>query len=316
MYSASTDRPQPPPNAGNIVRFGVIGFIALLIVLVVGKPAVALYMNIGEFDDQFTRPLFYSLVSAVILGIIALVRVNIVSRSSIFWYAISTLITFASSAQNQNIQNIQAYRKYKLGRISFVVWQITKILLFGAFFTNILFGFAAMEFIGGDYLGIENIAQLFTLPFVTPPADTAYGTDIVVPMIPALLLLIPPLLGAIGLRLLLYLGVHHILGILTSYIQGESKPNYRKYVSAMEGIVGIGIIWSGFNLFFTSDIDYNTRYTIAGFLLTGSALIVFAAMDRMRSRVLTHMMPKDVLLRIVVIAIIGISVGGIVACKK
>ena len=137
MYSASTDRPQPPPNAGNIVRFGVIGFIALLIVLVVGKPAVALYMNIGEFDDQFTRPLFYSLVSAVILGIIALVRVNIVSRSSIFWYAISTLITFASSAQNQNIQNIQAYRKYKLGRISFVVWQITKILLFGAFFTNI-----------------------------------------------------------------------------------------------------------------------------------------------------------------------------------
>ena len=313
MYSASTDRPQPPPNAGNIVRFGVIGFIALLIVLVVGKPAVALYMNIGEFDDQFTRPLFYSLVSAVILGIIALVRVNIVSRSSIFWYAISTLITFASSAQNQNIQNIQAYRKYKLGRISFVVWQITKILLFGAFFTNILFGFAAMEFIGGDYLGIENIAQLFTLPFVTPPADTTYGTDIVVPMIPALLLLIPPLLGAIGLRLLLYLGVHHILGILTSYIQGESKPNYRKYVSAMEGIVGIGIIWSGFNLFFTSDIDYNTRYTIAGFLLTGSALIVFAAMDRMRSRVLTHMMPKDVLLRIVVIAIIGISVGGIVA---
>ena len=118
LYSASTDRPQPPPNAGNIVRFGVIGFIALLIVLVVGKPAVALYMNIGEFDDQFTRPLFYSLVSAVILGIIALVRVNIVSRSSIFWYAISTLITFASSAQNQNIQNIQAYRKYA---ISFVM---------------------------------------------------------------------------------------------------------------------------------------------------------------------------------------------------
>ena len=117
MYSASTDRPQPPPNAGNIVRFGVIGFIALLIVLVVGKPAVALYMNIGEFDDQFTRPLFYSLVSAVILGIIALVRVNIVSRSSIFWYAISTLITFASSAQNQNIQNIQAYRKYKLSNL-------------------------------------------------------------------------------------------------------------------------------------------------------------------------------------------------------
>ena len=193
--------------------------------LVVGKPAVALYMNIGEFDDQFTRPLFYSLVSAVILGIIALVRVNIVSRSSIFWYAISTLITFASSAQNQNIQNIQAYRKYKLGRISFVVWQITKILLFGAFFTNILFGFAAMEFIGGDYLGIENIAQLFTLPFVTPPADTAYGTDIVVPMIPALLFLYHLCLGQLDCIAIIPWSAPHTRN--TYLVHGESKPNYR-----------------------------------------------------------------------------------------
>ena len=156
LYSASTDRPQPPPNAGNIVRFGVIGFIALLIVLVVGKPAVALYMNIGEFDDQFTRPLFYSLVSAVILGIIALVRVNIVSRSSIFWYAISTLITFASSAQNQNIQNNSSLQKIQT-RPNLECGRLRKY--FCLVHTNILFGFAAMEY-GGDYLGIENIPNV------------------------------------------------------------------------------------------------------------------------------------------------------------
>ena len=123
MYSASTDRPQPPPNAGNIVRFGVIGFIALLIVLVVGKPAVALYMNIGEFDDQFTRPLFYSLVSAVILGIIALVRINIVSRSSIFWYAISTLITFAV-ALSMNIKEFDDQLLLKRSMQNFLTYGI------------------------------------------------------------------------------------------------------------------------------------------------------------------------------------------------
>ena len=89
-------------------------------------------------------------------------------------------------------------------------------------------------------------------------------------MIPALLILIPPLLAAIGLRLILYVGIHRIINVITSFLQdsNEGKPRYLNYVSTIEGIIGIGIVWAGFNLFFTDQIDYNTRYVIGGTLLS------------------------------------------------
>ena len=64
-------------------------------------------------------------------------------------------------------------------------------------------------------------------------------------MIPALVILIPPLLAAIGLRLVLYVGVHSILGVATSYLQDttEGKPRYLNYVSTAEAIIGIGVLW-------------------------------------------------------------------------
>ena len=137
-------------------------------------------------------------------------------------------------------------------RDSFVIWQFTKVVLFGAFFANIMFGFAVMYVIDGNNLGIENIPTIFSLPFVTPPTDYSYAAEKVTPMIPALLVLVPPLLGVIGLRLLLFVGVHHIFKVLTSYIHdaAEGKPKWLNYTSTFEAIIGIGIIWSAFNMFF------------------------------------------------------------------
>jgi len=73
-----------------------------------------------------------------------------------------------------------------------------------------MFGFAAMYVIDGNSLGIENIPEIFSLPFVTPPTDYSYATEKVIPMIPALLILVPSILGVFGLRLLLFVGLHHI----------------------------------------------------------------------------------------------------------
>ncbi len=319
MYSASTDKQAPPPDAGKFIRLGIVAIIGIVIFAMVGNQAVILSMNFTEFGDQFTKPLYYTLVSTIILSAIALVRVNISGRSSIFWYVIRTAIGFLGSGGQQPISNnISSFKEYKLSSPQFVIWQITKILLFGAFFANIMFGFAAVSFIDGNYLGIENLPKLFSLPFVTPGTNPNYAVENVVPMIPALVILIPPLLAAIGLRLVLYVGIHRIINVITSFLQdsNDGKPRYLNYVSTIEGIIGIGIIWAGFNLFFTDQIDYNTRYVIGGTLLIGFALIAFSVVDRIRARVLTHMFKRDVYIRILSIIAIAIVIAGVVSVNN
>ncbi len=319
MYSASTDKQTPPPDAGKLVRLAIVAIIAVVIFATVGNQGVILSMNYTEFGDQFTKPLFYTLVSTIILSTIALVRVNVVKRSSIFWYAISTALGFLAKGGQQPIaSDIQSFRDYKISTAQFVIWQITKILLFGAFFANIMFGFAAMSFIDGNTLGIENIPKLFSLPFVTPDTDPNYAVENVVPMIPALVILISPILAAIGLRLVLYVGIHKIIQVVTSYIHDstEGKPRYLSYVSTIEGIIGVAVIWIGFNLFFTDQIDYNTRYVIGGTLIIGFALIAFSVADRIRARVLTHMFKRDVYIRIITVVAIAIIIAGVVSVNN
>ncbi len=319
MYSASTDKQAPPPDTGKFVRLGIVAIIGIVIFALVGNQAVILSMNFTEFGEQFSKPLYYTLISTVILSAIALVRVNIAGRSSIFWYAISTVIGFLGRGGQQSISSgIPSFRDYKLTSPQFIIWQITKILLFGAFFANIMFGFAAMSFIDGNTLGIENILKLFSLPFVTPDTDPNYASENVVPMIPALVILIPPILAAIGLRLVLYVGIHRIINVIASFIHDSNngKPRYLNYVSTIEGIIGIGVFWIGFNLFFTDQIDYNTRYVIGGTLVIGFALIAFSLVDRIRARVLTHMFKRDVYIRIITIITIAIIVAGVVSVNN
>ena len=320
MYSASTDKQAPPPDTGKFIRLGIVAIIGIIIFAMVGNQAVVLSMNFTEFGEQFSKPLYYTLVSTVILSAIALVRVNVAGRASIFWYAISTAIGFIGRGGGQQSlsANIQSFRDYKLSIPQFVIWQVTKILLFGAFFANIMFGFAAISFLDGNSLGLEHLPKIFSLPFVTPEIDTNYATENVVPMIPALVMLIPPILAAIGLRLVLYIGIHRIINVITSYIQdsNDGKPRYLNYVSTIEGIIGIGVLWAGFNLFFIEQIDYNTRYVIVGVLVVGFALIAFSIVDRIRARVLTHMFKRDVYVRILTIMAIAIVVFGVVSVNS
>ena len=285
----------------------------------VGNQAVVLSMNFTEFGEQFTKPLYYTILSTLILSAIALIRVNISGRSSIFWYGINTAIGFIARGPQQSVSaDIESFRDYKLTSPQFILWQITKILLFGAFFANIMFGFAAMSFIDGNTLGVENLPNLFSLPFVTPETNPNYASEEVVPMIPALVILIPPILAAIGLRLVLYVGIHRIIDVVTTYLKDskEGKPRYLNYVSTIEGIFRIAVLWVGVNLFFTDQIDYNTRYVIGGTLAIGAALIAFSIIDRIRARVLTHMFKRDVIIRFATILLIGLIVGGTVAVNN
>ena len=312
MYSTSSESSAPPPDAGKYVRIGIVALIAIVAFILVGTEAVTLFMNVEEFADLFITPLYLSVISALILSVIALVRVNIVKRHSIFWYSLFTVIGFINRSQTSAVsENITSFHDHKVSVPHFVIWQITKVVLFGAFFANLMFGFAVMYTIDGNDLGIGNIPAIFSLPFVTPPTDHSYATENVIPMVPALLILVPPILGVIGLRLLLFVGLHHIYKVATSYVHdaAEGKPKWLNYTSTFEGIVGIGIIWSAFSMFFVDNIDYNTKYAIGGTLVIGFALIAFSIFDRIRSRILTHMLKRDVYIRIFTIIAIAVAVG-------
>ncbi len=247
MYSAPNEKVTPPADTAKYIRIGIVAAIGLIIFAIVGNQGVILSMNFSEFGEKFTKPLFYAVVSAIILPVIALVRVNIIRRSSIFWFGVKTAISFLGSSGSREpiTNNIKLFRDYKLSPLQFVIWQITKVLLFGAFFVNVMFGFAAMEFIDGNTLGIENLPILFSLPFVTPPMDSSYAMENVIPMVPVLVILLPAILAVIGLRLVLYVGLHTIINVATSYIHdtAEGKPRYLNYVSSIEAVIGIGILW-------------------------------------------------------------------------
>lgn len=318
MYSSSTQASPPPRDASRYIKIGIAAIIGIVIFVLGSNQAVVLYMNFQEFGTLFTKPLYFSLVSALVLSSIALIRVNIRNRSSISWYSLHVVLTLLKRGTYGQGENIPDFKDYKLSIPNFVIWQITKVLLFGAFFTNLIFGFTLVYLLQGNDLGINSLWTVFSLPFSTPPSDPSYAVGKVVPMIPALTILVPPLLAVIGLRLVFYVGLHNIVRIIISYIQDSSKgkPKFLDYVSTIEGIIGVGVIWAAINMFFTDQIDYNTKYQIAGTFAGGIALCAFYFIDKFKSRVIIHPSKRDVYIRIGTLVMIAIIAGSIMAVNN
>lgn len=314
MYNSSTQSNPPPRDAGRYVKVGIVALIAIVIFVLTSNQAVVLYMNSQEFGTLFTKPLYFSLVSAVVLASITLIRVNIKNRSSMAWYGLNVVLTFFKRGNNYSVtENIPSFKEYKLSVPNFIIWQITKVVLFGAFFTNLMFGFALVYLLDGHDLSVNSVWKIFSLPFVTPPTDPSYAATHVVPMIPSLTILVPPLLAVIGLRLVLYVGLHNIVSLVTRYLQdaAKGKPKFLDYVSTIEAIIGIGIIWAGVNMFFTNQIDYNTKYAIGGTLAAGFALIGFYFVDKFKSRVIILPSKRDIYIRVLTLIVIALIAGSI-----
>ena len=319
LYNSSTQSSPPPRDAGKYIRIGIVALIAIVIFVLTSNQAVILYMNSQEFGTLFTKPLYFSLISAVVLASITLIRVNIKNRSSISWYILNLGLAFFKRGSNSSIaENIPSFKEYKLSIPNFVIWQITKVVLFGAFFTNLMFGFAVSYLFEGHDLGTNTITKIFSLPFTLPPTDPSYALTNVVPMIPSLTILIPPLLAVIGLRLVLYVGLHNIIGLVTRYIQDASKgkPKFLDYVATIEGILGIGVIWIGITMFFTDQIDYNTKYAIGGTLAAGFALVAFYFIDKFKSKVIIHPSKRDIYIRVLTFVIIAVIAGSIMTVNN
>ena len=57
MYSAEKqDGNAPPPDAGKLIRIGLVAIIGVVFFALAGNQAVILSMNVTEFADTFTKP--------------------------------------------------------------------------------------------------------------------------------------------------------------------------------------------------------------------------------------------------------------------
>lgn len=290
MWDTYNEDKAPRADIGRIVRLAVFAALGVIIFSIVSNQLVNLLMNVQEFGGVFTKPLYYSALSGVILAAITLVRVNFRARHSVMWYGIKTLINFLKRGDFESQSKVSRYSEFQMSKAGFALWQVTKVVLFAPLFANIMFGMAAEYVMQGNDVGLGSVGGIFAIPFADVPMDGSYARQNVMPAFPALTLLIPPLLAAVGLRLLMYVGVSSAVNILSQYIvdSKESKPKFLSYISTMEIIAGAAIFWIGFNMFFSSNIDYNTRYAIAGTLTLGAAFIGYGFLDRRHARVIIY----------------------------
>ena len=276
-----------------------------------------LVMNVAEFGDVFTKPLYYSTISGIILAAISLVRANFFARHSITWYGIRTLINFLKRSDYDQAKTVR-YSEFKMSGFSFALWQVMKIVLFAPLFSNLVFGMSVEYFARGNDIGLGSITGIFGIPFAEVPMDGSFAQENVEPMFPALTLLIPPLLAAVSLRLLIYVGISGAVNIISQYVMDvkEAKPRFLSYIATLEIIIGATVFWLGFNLFFTFNIDYNTRYAIVGTLALGLAFIAYGIFDRSRAKVIIHPTRRHMYSRLLTVAVVVVLVVSVMAINN
>lgn len=314
---SSYSEDKPKQDIGRYIRLGLFALIGIIIFGIVSNQSIIILMNVNEFSQLFTKPLNYGIFSGLVLSAIALIRVDARKRESMIWWVFALGFSFIKRDAFEASQTRVKYHDFKLSNANFAIWQVTKVLLFAPLFTNLIFGISALYVLDGNDMGLESISKVFYLPFITSP-DPTIAKELVIPMIPSLTLLIPPLLGAIGIRLMLYVGVRNLIHIASSYVMdsAEGRPKFLFYISVIELIIGAGLFWSSFNMFFNYNIDYNTKYAIVGTALLGAAFMAWAIIDRRRSRIIILPSRRNVYIRLLTLVSIAVVIGSIMAVNN
>lgn len=318
MWDTYNEDKAPRADVGRIVRIAIFAAIGVIIFGIVANQSVNLLMNTEEFGNVFTKSLYYSTLSGVILSAISFVRVNFKSRHSVVWYGIRNLMNLLKRSDFASPTKALRYSEFQMSYGSFALWQLMKILLFAPLFSSIIFGMAAEYVMQGKELGLDALGNIFAIPFEDISTDQTYAQEKLIPMVPALTLLIPALLAAVGVRLLMYVGVSGTVNIVSQYAvdSKESKPKFLSYISTMELIAGAVITWIGFDMFFSGKIDYNTRYAISGALTLGAALFVYGFVDRQHAKVIIYPDKKRIYSRLFTVAVVVGLAGSIIVVNN
>ena len=308
MSYESQDSAAPRPTLRR-VRLVIIAAVLLFVGFSIIGQLVWVWLNILEFGEIYLRPIYFEILGGVIFASIALVRVDFKNRRSLTWWLIRL---FLSLFRYRSLEELPLeyldFKSVRLGRVKFLFWQITKVLIGMFLFANLAFGMSVQATILGWDSGIANVLSVFSLPFVKPSFDPHFVQERVLPAIPALTLVIPALIGAIELRLIILLGFTQFIRVIT---RSSSQLSFGTRVAIIEALFGTGLIWLGVKMFFPSYIDYNTKIAIGGLWAGGAALLFLAVLDGVKRKGMLPPVLRQYGLRIVSLFIIGlIAVSG------
>ncbi|RLG07981.1 MAG: hypothetical protein DRN68_04615, partial [Thaumarchaeota archaeon] len=229
------------------------------------------------------RPFYFSLIGGLILSFIAFFRFDFRRRNSLTFWLLKLFIKFYRRGGYIELRDLD-YSAYQMSIGRFLAWQATKILIGTIFLSNAIFGMGIVAALSGVDFGLTNIPRVMSLSFLPMSINDTTPAMAVIPSIPALTILLPPILSAFGFRLILLVG----LTILVK-AASESIVNYlrtgiiRIPAEVIETLIAIGVAWTGFNLFFPSYIDYNTKIFIIGAFIISAIMILFVYLDRTRT---------------------------------
>jgi hypothetical protein len=254
------------------IRLAVIIGFSVLLAWAIGERAIWFWLNSAEFGGIFLKPVDFEIYSGVILASLALFRIDFRKRRSMVWWSIRLLL-----GATHNVQYTEKeFSSYKMPASIFIIWQLTKVLFGMMLLSNIFFGLALVGAANDINLHIDKIPVLFTLPFITPPSDMSFAQENVIPAIPLLSWVIAPLLGAVGIRILLLYGLTQLLLILVPKSSEDVKGDIESRTSRGLKVIGVLLLWLGATMPFTANIDYNTRYIMSALLISGVLLITYS----------------------------------------
>jgi len=272
-----------------------------------------------EFGELFLKPIYFGLLGGFALAFIALFRVDFKSRRSIIWWLINLLVkTIRSRGSLERISPLWLdFESFKMPLLKFLLWQLTKVLIGMIFLNNVMFGIALDSIIMGWNPHIEEFPKIFILPFITPPIDSTYARNNVEPLIPILILLIPPLLRSLWMRLMFLVVLTHVIRIIVpfiaAFIWNLEMPSVKRFMPTIQLLMATILLWLTLNKFFTTLIDYNTKCQILGLLVASMALIGFAFLDKIRFESELHRVleRRQLYLRLLVLISIGLIFSSI-----
>lgn len=272
--------------------------VLLLLVWVLGGQIVWLALNVEEFGELFLRPFYFELAGGLVLAALAFVRLDVLSRRSLVGWVIHVFRRI--SQERQDLREVDwgelGFESYKLSAPTFMAWQATKLLVGTFLFLNSQFGMTILAATEGYEISFSPIIGIFTLPFFAPPFSGSYAQQLVLPAVPALTLVIGPVLMAIGIRLIILTGATHFVRIITSAHRERWRSG--QYIAVLECLLSIGAAWTMLNIFFTPFIDFNTRPIIIGLGVSSLLLAFFAVLDYRRRGKLAFLARRQVYTRL------------------